>query len=98
MTPRPDALKRIAAEFRIHPVAELDLMIVSGGKRFGIEYKYTDAPSRSRSMSVAMEDLGLEHLWVVFPEGPEYPLDKRITAMPMKSVPRLVQRLKRKRR
>jgi predicted AAA+ superfamily ATPase len=81
-----------------HSGAELDLMIVSGGKRFGIEYKYTDAPSRSRSMSVAMEDLGLEHLWVVFPEGPEYPLDKRITAMPMKSVPRLVQRLKRKRR
>lgn len=81
-----------------HSGAELDLMIVSGGKRFGIEYKYTDAPSRSRSMAVAMEDLGLEHLWVVFPEGPEYPLDKRITAMPMKSVPRLVQRLKRKRR
>ena len=81
-----------------HSGAELDLMIVSGGKRFGIEYKYTDAPSRSRSMSVAMEDLGLEHLWVVFPEGPEYPLDKRITAMPMKSVPRLVQRLKRIRR
>jgi len=81
-----------------HSGAELDLMIVSGGKRFGIEYKYTDAPSRSRSMSVAMGDLALEHLWVVFPEGPEYPLDKRITAMPMKSVPRLVQRLKRKRR
>ena len=81
-----------------HSGAELDLMIVIGGKRFGIEYKYTDAPSRSRSMSVAMEDLGLEHLWVVFPEGPEYPLDKRITAMPMKSVPRLIQRLRRKRR
>jgi hypothetical protein len=81
-----------------HSGAELDLMFVSGGKRFGIEYKYTDAPSRSRSMVVALEDLGLEHLWVVFPEGPEYPLDEHITAMPLKFVPSLFQRLKRMRR
>jgi uncharacterized protein len=81
-----------------HSGAELDLMFVSGGKRFGIEYKYTDAPSRSRSMVVALEDLGLEHLWVVFPEGPEYPLDEHITAMPVKFVPSLFQRLKRMRR
>jgi predicted AAA+ superfamily ATPase len=81
-----------------HSGAELDLMFVSGGKRFGIEYKYTDAPARSRSMAVALEDLSLEHLWVVFPEGPEYPLDKNITAVPLKSVPRLLQRLKRRRR
>jgi uncharacterized protein len=73
-------------------------MFVSGGKRFGIEYKYTDAPSRSRSMVVALEALGLEHLWVVFPEGPEYPLDEHITAMPLKFVPSLFQRLKRMRR
>jgi hypothetical protein len=49
-------------------------------------------------MQVALEDLRLEHLWVVFPEGPEYPLNKCITAMPMKSVPNLFQRLTRKRR
>jgi hypothetical protein len=49
-------------------------------------------------MAVALEDLSLEHLWVVFPEGPEYPLDKNITAVPLKSVPRLLQRLKRRRR
>jgi predicted AAA+ superfamily ATPase len=81
-----------------HSGAELDLMFVSGGKRYGLEYKYADAPSRSRSMLVALEDLGLEHLWVVFPGEPEYPLDQRITALPMKSVPGLFQRLQRKRR
>jgi uncharacterized protein len=81
-----------------HAGAELDLMFVRGGKRYGIEFKYTDAASRSRSMQVALEDLGLEHLWVVFPGNQGYPLDKRITAMPMKSVPGLLQRLQRKRR
>jgi hypothetical protein len=81
-----------------HSGAELDLMLVSGGKRYGVEYKYADAPSRTRSMLVALEDLGLQHLWVVFPEGPEYPLDKHITAMPMKSLPALLQRLKRRQR
>jgi uncharacterized protein len=75
-----------------HSGAELDLMYISGGKRFGIEYKYADAPSRSRSMVVALEDLGLDHLWVVFPEGSEYPLNKNITAAPLKSLPGLLQR------
>jgi hypothetical protein len=81
-----------------HSGAELDLMFVRSGKRYGIEFKYTDAPSRSRSMLVALDDLGLEHLWVVFPGEPEYLLDKRITAMPLKSVPNLFLRPKRRRR
>lgn len=81
-----------------HSGAELDLMFVRGGKRYGIEFKYTDAPSRSRSMRVALEDLGLEQLWVVFPGGPEYALDKRITAIPIKSLPELFRKLERKRR
>lgn len=76
----------------------LDLMFMAGGKRFGIEYKYTDAPSRSRSMLSAMQDLGLEHLWVIYPQGPEYALDRHITAIPLKSVPGLVKHVKRRRR
>ena len=76
--------------------AELDLMFTARGKRYGIEYKYTDAPSRTRSMLSAMQDLGLEHLWVVYPLGPEYALDERITATPVESVPNLVKKIKRK--
>ena len=76
--------------------AELDLMFTAKGKRYGIEYKYTDAPSRTRSMLSAMQDLGLEHLWVVYPQGPAYALDKRITATPIESVPNLVKKIKRK--
>lgn len=78
--------------------AELDLLFMAGGKRYGIEYKYTDAPSRTRSMLSAMQDLGLEHLWVVYPQGPEYALDKKMTATPIESVPKLVKKIERKRR
>jgi uncharacterized protein len=78
--------------------AELDLMFTVRGKRFGIEFKYADAPSRTRSMLSAIKDLGLEHLWVVYPQGPEYALDKRVTATPIESVPNLVKKIKRKSR
>lgn len=37
------------------------------GKRFGFELKYADALARQRSMLIALEDLHLDHLWVVYP-------------------------------
>jgi uncharacterized protein len=73
-------------------------MLTAGGKRYGVEYKYSDAPSRTRSMQTSLQDLGLEHLWVVYPSGPEHALDKRITTVPAASLPGLVKNLKRKRR
>jgi hypothetical protein len=69
-------------------------MVTAGGRRYGVEYKYMDAPSRTRSMLTALQDLGLEHLWVVYPSGPEYALDQRITAMPADSLLNLVKKLK----
>ena len=34
-------------------------------------------------MRVALGDLALEHLWVVYPGDERYALDKRITALPV---------------
>jgi predicted AAA+ superfamily ATPase len=64
-----------------HGGAELDLMIVEGGKPVGFEIKYTDAPRTTRSMRVAMEDLGLSALYVVHPGAKSYPLDENIHAV-----------------
>jgi predicted AAA+ superfamily ATPase len=89
---------RDAYYWRTYSGAELDLMFIVGGKRYGIEYKYADAPSRSRSMLSAIQDLKLEHLWVIYPQGPEYALDQHITAIPLKSVPGLVEHVTRRRR
>ena len=66
--------------------AELDLMLLRRGRRWGFEFKCTDAPRTTKSMHVVMEDLGLEHLWVLYPGDRVYPLTEAITAMPLKSV------------
>lgn len=63
--------------------AELDLLIMRNGKRWGFEFKCRDAPATTKSMRIAMDDLGLEHLWVVYPGRDTYPLDRRITALPL---------------
>ena len=76
-----------------HAGAELDLLLMVAAKRYGFEFKYADAPGTSRSMHTAIEDLGLEHLWVIYPGHQEYPLDDKISVVPMASLPRIVNSL-----
>lgn len=71
-----------------HAGAELDLMVTAGGRRYGFEFKYADAPGRTRSMHIAIQDLGLAHLWVVYPGEQTYDLDKQITVIPLKEISR----------
>ena len=66
--------------------AELDLMLLRRGRRWGFEFKCTDAPRTTRSMHIVLEDLGLEHLWIVYPGDLEYPLTEAMTALPLKKV------------
>lgn len=66
--------------------AELDLLLLRQGLRWGFEYKCTDAPRTTRSMQIALEDLRLEHLWVVYPGTLRFPLADRITALPLREV------------
>lgn len=74
--------------------AELDLMILTRGKRHGFEVKYADAPGTTKAMHVALEDLRLEHLWVVYPGSESYPIHERITVIPAAGIPELADRLK----
>ena len=37
-------------------------------------------------MHVAIQDLGLEHLWVIYPDHQEYALDEKISVIPMDAV------------
>ena len=66
--------------------AELDLMLLRRGRRWGFEFKCTDAPRTTRAMHIAIADLGLEHLWVVYPGSVRYSLTDRITALPLVEV------------
>ena len=63
--------------------AELDLLLLRRGRRWGFEFKCTDAPKTTKAMHVAIGDLGLEHLWIVYPGTMCYPLTDRITALPL---------------
>jgi predicted AAA+ superfamily ATPase len=69
-----------------HAGAELDLLTMVRGKRFGFELKYADAPGRSRSMLVAAEDLHLDRLCIVYPGHQRYDLDDRITVIPVEQL------------
>ena len=66
--------------------AELDLMLLRRGQRWGFEFKCTDAPSTTKSMHIVIEDLGLARLWVLYPGNQKYPLTDTITALPLKMV------------
>jgi len=77
-----------------HAGAELDLMVMWGGKRYGFEIKYSDAPSTTKSMHVALADLGLAHLWVIYPGEKRYDLTEKITVIPAREIPALVAGLK----
>ena len=63
--------------------AELDMLIFRGGKRYGVEVKYSDAPGISKSMRIAMRDLNLERLLVVYPGDQAYDLDKKLAVVPL---------------
>ena len=65
-----------------HNGAELDLLLLTPGRRVGVEIKRVDAPRRTRSMTVAMHDLKLDALRVVYPGTTRYVIDERITVVP----------------
>ncbi len=61
--------------------AELDLMTQRKGKRVGFEFKYSDAAKLAKSMHIALQDLKLEKLFVVYPGKESYPLHPKIEAV-----------------
>ena len=69
-----------------HRGAELDLFFLHGGKRYGVEVKFNEAPLVTRSMRIALHDLQLEHLWVLCPAPCGYPVDDRITVWPLREI------------
>ena len=70
-----------------HAGAELDLLFIRSGRNYGVEVKLADAPRTTRSMRVAIADLQLQHLWIVYLGNETYSLDDRITVLPVSRVP-----------
>jgi uncharacterized protein len=74
---------RDAYYWRTQAGAELDLLLQPDGKRIGIEVKYADAPTMTRSMAAALNDLGLERLIVVSPGQARYAIAPNAEVMPL---------------
>ena len=66
-----------------HNGAELDLLLFKGGRRLGVEIKRVDAPRVTPSMQIALHDLGLDMLYVVYPGERRYKLADRIEVVPL---------------
>lgn len=65
--------------------AELDLLIRIGGKHYGFEFKYTDTPKTTKSMHIAVEDLQLEKLTIIYPGADNFSLTDKISACGLQS-------------
>ena len=64
-----------------HRGAEIDLLTLAGGRRTGIEFKRTSAPSMTRSMHTALTDLKLDRLFLVHPGDARYRIHERAEAV-----------------
>jgi len=70
----------------VHQSAELDLLLQGGGRRIGVEIKRVDAPQVTTSMRVALADLHLDELLVIYPGAQEYALEEKVRVVPVTSL------------
>jgi predicted AAA+ superfamily ATPase len=55
--------------YRTKNGVELDLVISKGGKKYGLEFKLSSSPKIERGNHIAREDLDLETIHIITPEG-----------------------------
>jgi hypothetical protein len=66
-----------------HQGAEIDLLLRRGERLLGVECKRADAPKITPSIRIALDDLGLERVAVVYPGSRRYPLGESVEAVPL---------------
>ncbi len=69
------------AYWSTHGGAELDLRLETDGRVLGFEIKRTAQPAVTKSMHIALADLELDHLFVVYAGPHRFALTDRITAI-----------------
>jgi predicted AAA+ superfamily ATPase len=67
-----------------HQGAEIDLVLRQNGRWLGVECKRTDAPRLTRSIRIALDDLKLEQIIVVYPGQKSYALDAQVNVVPLR--------------
>ncbi|HAZ59945.1 MAG TPA: hypothetical protein DCY89_00060 [Gammaproteobacteria bacterium] len=72
-----------ASFWATHQGAEIDLLLHRRGKLFGVECKRVDAPRMTPSLRIALADLDLERIAVIYPGPRRYALADRVEAVPL---------------
>lgn len=68
--------------YRTQEGSEIDILIRRNGRwLMAAEIKLTNSPSLSKGNYIAMDDLGLEHLYIITPTADTYPLAKNVTVI-----------------
>ncbi len=66
-----------------HQGAEIDLILRCGSALIGIECKRTDTPRLTPSIRIALEDLKLQHVIIIYPGTRRFPLSDQVEAVPL---------------
>ncbi|MEK7412324.1 MAG: ATP-binding protein [Planctomycetota bacterium] len=66
-----------------HQGAEIDLLLRRGDELLGVECKRSDAPGMTPSIRIAMEDLKLKRVAVIYPGSKRFPIAERVEAVPL---------------
>lgn len=68
--------------YNVHSGTELDMFFLRNGKRIGVEIKRMDAPRMTKGMHVALKDLRLDKLYVIYPGSTRYVIAPKVEAVP----------------
>jgi hypothetical protein len=74
---------RAAYFWATHQGAEIDLLLQRGPHLVGIECKRADAPRMTSSMHLALRDLGLHRIAVIYPGTRRFPMADQVEAVPV---------------
>lgn len=72
--------------WRTHAGLELDLLVMTNGKRIGFEIKFSETPKVTRSMHQIIEDLKLDQFFIVYQGKHRLVMEDRIQLLPVNDI------------
>jgi len=69
-----------------HQGAEIDLILRQGDALYGVECKRADTPRLTPSIRIALNDLKLKHVFVIYPGIQRFPLTSQVEAVPLQAL------------
>lgn len=74
---------RFVSFWGTHNGAEIDFVVETAKGPIGVEAKWSDAPTMTKSMHIALEDLGLSRIYVAYPGAKRFRIHERVEVVPI---------------